>query len=82
MLELQFVNRFTDLTTFKRIPLSWTISSLKNFICKTNKMPINMLKLSLKVDENSGEEEITEDHKTVGYYNVTESSVFFISQAK
>ena len=44
----------------------------------TIKILVAMQKLLLKIDENSPEEEITEDHKNVGFYNVSEKSTIII----
>ena len=30
----------------KKVPLSWTVNSLKNFFSKTTKIPVGMLKLT------------------------------------
>lgn len=80
MLNITICNRELDTTEKKKIPLSWTISSLRNFFAKTHKIPVNMQILLVKLDENSPEEEISEDHKTVGFYNVSEESTIIIAR--
>lgn len=40
----------------KKVPLSWTLSSLKNFFSKTVKIPVGLLRLSCFVTgEGEGE---------------------------
>ncbi len=43
----------------KKVPLSWTLSSLKNFFSKTLKFPVGLLKLTSFSDETSTGEEMT-----------------------
>ena len=43
----------------KKIPLSWTVNTLRNFIVKTTKIPANMLQLTCIAEENSAPEEMT-----------------------
>lgn len=41
------------------MPLSWTVSSLKNFFAKTLKVPVGILKLTSFSDEKEKGEEMT-----------------------
>ena len=59
MLELKIFNKDLETVEVKKIPLSWTISSLKNFFSKTQKIPVGLMKLLVKLDDDSPEEEIT-----------------------
>ena len=79
MLEINIHNAVVGSNEFKKVPLSWTISSLRNFFAKVYKIPVAMQKLEIKINEESPAEEITEDHKTISFYNVTETSTFIIS---
>ena len=69
MVHVTIEYKFTGLSDKKKVPLSWTLSSLKNFISKTNKIPVNRLKLTCLADSDSVPEEMTEDHKTLSFYS-------------
>lgn len=43
----------TEFLDKKKLPLSWTVSSLKNFFSKTIKIPVGMLKLTVCLDASS-----------------------------
>jgi hypothetical protein len=58
----------------KKLPLSWTVSSLKNFFSKTIKIPHGMLILTAFADKYSTGEDMLEDHKTLSFYNLMSGS--------
>ena len=75
---MKIIYKNVDSVDFRKLPLSWTISSLRNFFSKTQKIPVGQMKLMVKVDENSPEEEISEDHKTVGFYVTSSESIIIV----
>jgi len=63
------------------VPLSWTLSSLKNFFSKTIKIPVGMLKLTCIIDESATEGELmSEDHKTLSFYNLKSGSQIVVER--
>lgn len=46
MVEVLIEYKDTGALDKKKVPLSWTLSSLKNFFSKTAKIPVMMLKLT------------------------------------
>lgn len=46
MVEVLIEYKDTGALDKKKVPLSWTLSSLKNFFSKTVKIPVMMLKLT------------------------------------
>ena len=46
MVEVMIDYLETESKASKKVPLSWTLSSLKNFFSKTTKISINMLILT------------------------------------
>jgi hypothetical protein len=51
MVEILIEYRNTESLDKKKVPLSWTLGSLKNFFSKTSKIPVGMLKLTCMADE-------------------------------
>jgi hypothetical protein len=76
-IEYNFNNSYS--IDSKKMPLSWTVSSLKNFFVKTLKVPVQMLKLVCFVEEGEGEE-MTEDHKTLSFYNLRSGSKIVVEK--
>ena len=70
MIEVLIECKETESVQKKKLPLSWTLSSLKNFFAKTLKIGVGVQRVTCKVDEECEEEEMTEDHKTLSYYNL------------
>lgn len=50
MVEILIEYRETGSTDKRKVPLSWTLSSLRNFFSKTTKIPVGMLKLICLAD--------------------------------
>ena len=48
-IEYNFANAYS--IDSRKMPLSWTVSSLKNFFAKTLKVPVGVLKLTSFADE-------------------------------
>ena len=46
MVEVLIEYKDSDSLDKKKVPLSWTLSSLKNFFSKTLKFPVGLLKLT------------------------------------
>ena len=63
MIEVLIECKETESVQKKKLPLSWTLSSLKNFFAKTLKIGVGVQRVTCKVDEECEEEEMTEDHK-------------------
>jgi hypothetical protein len=80
MVEVEIYYKETGGTARKKVPLSWTLSSLKNFFSKTSKISIDKLKLSCLPDGTSGEEEMTEDHKTLSFYSLKNGSKLIVDR--
>lgn len=87
LIEILIKNKDTESVERKKVPLSWTISNLKNFFAKVHKIPVGVIyslsqmqKLEFQTDENSAPEEITEDHKNLGFYNVKGGSAIIVSR--
>ena len=74
MVEVAIHYLHTDSHATKKLPLSWTLSSLKNFFSKTAKIPINLLELCCFAEKAEEGELMTEDHKTLSYYNLSSGS--------
>lgn len=74
MVEILIEYKETGLLDKKKLPLSWTISSLKNFFSKTIKIPFGMLKLTSYTYPTSTGEDMGEDHKTLSFYNLKSGS--------
>ena len=55
--------------TKRKLPLTWTLSSLRNFIAKTMKVPVGVQKLTC-ILEGEEPEVMTEDIKPLNYYNL------------
>ena len=50
MVEVQIEYKETGSLDKKKLPLSWTVSSLKNFFSKTVKIPVNLLIITVFSD--------------------------------
>lgn len=50
MVDIVIEYKETGFVDKKKLPLSWTVSSLKNFFSKTIKIPFGMLKLTVSID--------------------------------
>lgn len=46
MVEILIFYKETESNDKKKVPLSWTVGSLRNFFSKTTKIPVGMLKLT------------------------------------
>jgi hypothetical protein len=79
MVEILIEYRNTESLDKKKVPLSWTLGSLKNFFSKTSKIPVGMLKLTCMADENT-KEEMTEDHKTLSFYSLKSGSRIIVER--
>jgi len=78
-IEYNFSNSYSIDT--KKMPLSWTVSSLKNFFAKTLKVAVGILKLTSFSDETTEKgEEMTEDHKTLSFYNLKSGSKIVVEK--
>lgn len=64
----------------KKLPLSWTVSSLKNFFSKTIKIPFGMLKLTAYQNQIATGEDMGEDHKTLSFYNLNSGSKIVVDR--
>lgn len=65
----------------RKLPLSWTVSSLKNFFSKTIKIPVGMLKLTACIESNETTgEDMGEDHKTLSFYNLKSGSRIIVER--
>lgn len=74
MVEVQIEYKETGSLDKKKLPLSWTVSSLKNFFSKTIKIPVNLLIITVFSDPTANGEEMIEDHKTLSFYNLNSNS--------
>ena len=68
MVQVSIENKENGANTSKKIPLSWTLSSLRNFFVKTTMIPVNEIILTCYAEASSGGEVMTEDHKNLGFY--------------
>jgi hypothetical protein len=50
MVEVILEYKDTGLVEKKKLPLSWTLSSLKNFFSKTIKIPVGMQKVLCQIE--------------------------------
>lgn len=81
MVEVMIYYKETEFLDKKKLPLSWTVSSLKNFFSKTIKIPVGMLKLTVCIEANATSgEEMVEDHKTLSFYNLNSGSRIIVDR--
>jgi hypothetical protein len=80
MVDIVIEYKETGLLDKRKLPLSWTVSSLKNFFSKTIKIPFNQLKLTAYVDAIASGEEMGEDHKTLSFYNLKSGSKIVVDR--
>jgi hypothetical protein len=43
LVEILIKNKYTESEDNKKVPLSWTISNLRNYFAKVHKIPVNVL---------------------------------------
>ena len=66
----------------RKIPLSWTVSSLRNFFVKTTMIPVNEIVLTCFAEKSSAGEIMTEDHKNLSFYELMNESRIVIERKK
>ncbi len=65
---------------YKKIPMTWTLANLKNFLSKTTKIPAGQQILRHKNEDDKIDEEMTEDHKPLSFYSITPLSTLVIKR--
>lgn len=59
MVAVVIEHKETQMTDHRKIPLSWTVMNFKNFLAKTTKIPINLLKVTCFPDGSTDPELMT-----------------------
>ena len=80
MVKVKIYFEQLESTDERKIPMSWTLVNLKNFFAKTIKIPAGNQHLRHKNESEKIDEEMTEDHKPLSFYNITQESVLVISR--
>ena len=59
MVQVFIENKENGANTSRKIPLSWTVSSLRNFFVKTSMIPVNELIMTCYAEKSSTGEIMT-----------------------